>query len=177
MPEPDHADDRPRVGVSACLLGEACRYDGTDKRHAWIVEALGARVELVPVCPEVEAGLGTPREPIRVERVAGALRIRRVESRDDLTARLEAWGEARIASLPPLDGYVLKARSPSCGRRDVPVHDEDGRVLDHDAGFFARQLRDAFPSLAVVTEDDLEVEARRQGFLLGVESAHRRRVG
>ena len=62
--------DRPRIGVSSCLLGERVRYNGGDKRDAWLVDVLGRDVDWVPVCPEVEAGFGTPREPMEI--VAGS---------------------------------------------------------------------------------------------------------
>src|SRR5437763_17149948 len=81
--------DRPRVGISACLLGERVRYDGGDRRHAWLVDELGPRVEWVPVCPEVEAGFGTPREPMALVRDADrGVVLMTTRLRPDLTARL-----------------------------------------------------------------------------------------
>src|SRR5438045_2047378 len=78
--------DRPRIGVSACLLGERVRYDGRDKRDAWLVDVLGPQVEWVPVCPEVEAGLGTPREPMNLGRdAAGRIVLVTGGVRTDLT--------------------------------------------------------------------------------------------
>src|SRR6185436_20549152 len=69
-PEPRAQSQRPRVGISRCLLGDAVRYDGTDKRADDLLRDLGARVEWIPVCPEVEVGMGTPREPIQLVAIA-----------------------------------------------------------------------------------------------------------
>lgn len=157
---------RPRVAVSSCLLGEAVRYDGTGKRVDWLVEDLGRRVAFVPVCPEVEVGLGVPRPPIRVERQGGSRHIKRLPERLDLTPRFEAWIAQRLQVLGEmgLAGYVFKARSPSCGIRDVPVCDEDGRVLALEDGVFARAVRRRWPDLPVVDEGHLGTEAGCQAF-------------
>ena len=109
--------DGQRIGVSACLLGERVRYDGRDKRDAWIVDVLGPQVEWVPVCPEVEAGLGTPREPMNLGRDAtGRIALITDRVRDDLTTTMIDCSARRAGELADadLDGYVLKAGSPSC---------------------------------------------------------------
>ncbi|HZA13326.1 MAG TPA: DUF523 domain-containing protein, partial [Myxococcaceae bacterium] len=115
--------DRPRVGISACLLGHAVRWDGAHKRDGWLVDVLGPRVEWVPVCPEMEVGLGVPREPIRL---VGDPRAPRLisESGNDLTERMQSWVRRRTGELAALAlaGYVLKSNSPSCGARRVRVH-------------------------------------------------------
>lgn len=167
---------RPVVGISACLLGQAVRYDGGHKRHDWLVAVLGERVRYVPVCPEVEAGLGVPREPIRLERANGRIRIRRVETRDDVTDALNGWANERLDALEALDGYVLKARSPSCGRKGVPVHDAAGRRIDENAGFFAWALRSRWPELQIVDEDDLDDPEIRRAFLVSVGLHYRQRT-
>src|SRR5262249_5989000 len=88
--------DRPRIGVSACLLGKRARSDGRDKRAAWLVEILGPQVEWVAVCPEVEAGLGTPREPMNLGRDRnGRLALITDRVRDDLTKTMADYSERR----------------------------------------------------------------------------------
>src|SRR5216117_402244 len=74
-----------RLGISACLLGHKVRYDGGHKRDPFLAETLGGFVEWVPVCPEVELGLGVPREPIRLEGDPAAPRLVAASSRRDLT--------------------------------------------------------------------------------------------
>lgn len=61
------APERILVGISACLLGQEVRFDGGHKQDRFLTETLGPFLQWVPVCPEVELGLGTPREPIRLE--------------------------------------------------------------------------------------------------------------
>ena len=117
---------RPRVGISRCLLGDEVRHDGGHKRDALLISTLGALVEWVPVCPEVEAGMGTPREAIDLIESddgvpAGQARVclLGVESRTDWTGRMTTWSAERVRTLADLDGYVLKSDSPSCGLQGV----------------------------------------------------------
>ena len=154
--------DRPRLGISACLLGEPVRYDGAHKRHAWLVDVLGSQVEWVPVCPEVEAGFGTPREPMDLERSAdGSVALVTVQTRRDVTARLREYSAKRIAELgrDRLDGYVFKADSPSC---------------DPDTGLFARSLIEGLPGVPVIDERRLSDPAVRSTFVGRVFAHHRR---
>lgn len=156
---------KPRVGVSACLLGEAVRFDGRDKWSQAVVERLGPEVDWVPVCPEVEVGMPVPREPVVLTgagpRMVGAI------SGADHTEAMNRFAEARIAALGPLDGYVLKSRSPSCGLVGVPG-------APTGAGLFAAALRRLRPDLPLAEETDLEDDARRAAFLAAAR-AHARR--
>src|SRR5512145_2249420 len=111
MVAPRLVGERPiRVGISACLLGQQVRYDGGHKRDAFLTDTLGRWVEWVPVCPEVELGLGIPREPIRLEGNARAPRLVAPKSGTDHTAAMARWARSRVAALARLDlaGYVLK---------------------------------------------------------------------
>jgi uncharacterized protein YbbK (DUF523 family) len=163
---------RPRVGVSACLLGQAVRHDGGHKRSAFVVEDLAAQVELVAVCPEVEIGLGVPREPIRLEAAGGsgggafAPRLVSVEKRVDLSERMRAYAELRVAALKALGlaGYVTKSKSPSCGLAGVPVHGSERTA----AGAFVSVLRARLPGLAIVEETALDDPIQRAAFLAAV---------
>lgn len=151
---------KPRVGVSACLLGDAVRYNGGHKRHAWLVDVLGREVEWVSVCPEVEIGLGTPREPIELVGAAGGpIQLLTVSTRVDLTERMRRFAEQRVEALSALglSGYVLKADSPSCGLAD---------------GLFADVLVRRLPSLPVVEERDLDEAAGRDAFVARVRDYH-----
>jgi len=162
---------RPRVGVSACLLGDPVRYNGGHKRHAWLVDVLGAEVDWVPVCPEVEIGLGTPRETIDLVRGAdGVVRLETAETHVDLTERMRRFAAARVELLATLglSGYVLKADSPSCGIAGV-------RIVGSDAagrGVFAAALLDRFPDLPIVDERGLDVAASREAFADRVRAYH-----
>jgi uncharacterized protein YbgA (DUF1722 family)/uncharacterized protein YbbK (DUF523 family) len=141
-----------RVGVSACLLGEPVRYDGGHKRDAFLTGVLARHVEWVPVCPEVELGLGVPRPPIDLVDVDGATRLLVATTGEDLTDRMRAyaaWRAMGLASLE-LDGYVLKSKSPSCGR---------GR------GLFAEALAEAMPQLPMEDEARLARASVRAHFV------------
>jgi uncharacterized protein YbbK (DUF523 family) len=169
---------RPRVGVSACLLGQEVRHDGGHKRCTFVVEGLAEHVELVPVCPEVEIGLGVPREPIRLEAFGGsgggaerAPRLVAIESRIDLSERMRAYAELRVAALAALRlaGYVTKSKSPSCGLAGVPVHGTDRFA----PGAFITVLRARLPGLAVIEETALADPAARAAFLAAVLASAR----
>jgi uncharacterized protein YbbK (DUF523 family) len=158
-----HVGSRPRVGISRCLLGDHVRYDGGHKRDALLLSALASIVEWVPVCPEVEAGMGTPREPIQLVAdatgvAAGAARVRLlgVESLADWTETMTSFSTMRVQALidEQLDGYVLKADSPSCGLEAVRVHRRDG-VDAIGRGLFAEVLAMAFPDLPIAEERSL----------------------
>jgi uncharacterized protein YbgA (DUF1722 family)/uncharacterized protein YbbK (DUF523 family) len=164
----DDADRRPiRVGISACLLGREVRFDGGHKRDAFLTETFGRFVEWVPVCPEVECGLGTPRESMRLVRRENAVRLLTVKSGVDLTAQMERFSRSRVSALAreDLSGYVLKKDSPSCGLERVKVYDRHGTPARGGRGLFAAALVDAFPHLPVEEEGRLTDPRLRDNFV------------
>jgi FdhD protein len=170
--------DRPRIGVSACLLGERVRYDAGHKRDAWLVDVLGPQIEWVAVCPEVEAGLGAPREPIRLERTPeGGVALVTVDSRRDITQMMRRYSRERVEDIAraDLDGYVLKADSPSCGPDGVPIVSA-AAAHETGRGLFADALMSRLPALAVADERRLSDPAARQAFLDRVFAHYRARA-
>lgn len=160
-----------RVGVSSCLLGQEVRYDGGHRRDDLLIELLGPRVEWVAVCPEIEIGLGTPRPPIELQEVGGSVRLIMPSTGRDLTAAMGQYAARKVAALAAmgLSGYVLKARSPSCGLGSAPVlfgTAADGR----DSGIFAAVLRARFPDLPVAEESDLSNAAAIDAFMARVQA-------
>src|SRR6058998_1212899 len=155
-----------RLGISACLLGHEVRYDGGHKRDPFLAATLGRFVEWVPVCPEVELGLGVPREPIRLEGDPAAPRLVAANSRRDLTRAMTRLARARAAELARLDlvGYVFKKDSPSCGMERVRVHG-GGRPRRRGTGLFARALMERLPLLPVEEEGRLGDAALRASFV------------
>src|SRR5438093_7507471 len=105
----------PRVGISQCLLGENIRYDGGHKLDNVLIETLSQHVEWVPVCPEVEVGLGTPREPLRLRGSAESPRLVTITTRVDHTRAMILFSKRRVIELEELDlsGYEFKTGSPS----------------------------------------------------------------
>ena len=159
--------DRPRVGISACLLGDKVRYDGSDKRDAILVEVLGQRVEWVRVCPEVEVGMGTPRETVHLVREKGRVRMKTTATAFDYTDVMTRWAEGRVEALANehLSGYVLKKHSPSCGLEHVPIYDANGRRREEGRGLFAEVLFRRFPDLPMEDESRLARPEIREAFV------------
>jgi uncharacterized protein YbgA (DUF1722 family)/uncharacterized protein YbbK (DUF523 family) len=156
-----------RIGVSACLLGEAVRFDGGHKRDVFLTETFGRFVEWVPVCPEVECGFGTPREAMRLVRIEQGLRLLTVKTGMDLTEQMERFSRSRVSALfrDDLSGYVLKKDSPSCGLERVKIYDRHGSCVRGGRGLFARALVRAFPRLPVEEEGRLADPRLRDNFV------------
>ena len=162
------ATSRPiRVGISACLLGSEVRYDGGHKRDDLIIETIGRLVEWVPVCPEVEAGFGTPREAMNLVRTEGGVRLLTVDTVRDVTERIDVYARRRVSELAAenLSGYVLKKDSPSCGLEGVKVYDARDVADRTGRGRFAAALMERFPDLPVEDESRLSDPRLRQLFL------------
>lgn len=161
--------DRPiRIGISACLLGEAVRFDGGHKRDAFLTDTLGPYIEWVPVCPEVEIGLGTPRESIRLTRVGDGLRLLGTKSGADHTISMRRYARRRATqlALADLDGYVLKKDSPSCGLHRVRVYGASGQPPARSGrGLFAEELVRRLPELPVEEEGRLSDPRLRENWV------------
>ncbi len=141
-----------KVVASSCLLGFNTRYDGRDKKHDF--SGFKADVEFVPFCPEAEAGLGVPREPIELVLMEdSSIRVLGKQSREDFTERIEACCRAKVAELKRdgVDCFVLKSRSPSCGL-ESPLHDSKGNVIGTAPGIWARIVAAEFPGVPRSTE-------------------------
>ena len=154
------------VGVSACLLGEKVRYDGGHRLDSNITAELGRYFILLPVCPEVECGMSIPREPMRLEGDPAKPRLMTVESRIDKTEEMTSFCRARVGELAKeaLCGFILKARSPSCGLTRVPVHN-NGMPAGTGRGLFAAALVERFPCLPVEEESGLGDPSAQEKFI------------
>jgi uncharacterized protein YbgA (DUF1722 family)/uncharacterized protein YbbK (DUF523 family) len=154
---------RPRLLVSACLVGEAVRFDGGHRRSA-LVSSLGAHVDLIPVCPEVEAGLGTPRPSLRL--VSSDGRLRMVSSKaQDVTEVVQGACDLLAGAAPDVDGALLKKGSPSCGPERVKIYGENGMPLQAGRGMFADALARRHPALPIEDEGRLQDADLRHSFL------------
>ena len=155
-----------RLGVSSCLLGQQVRYDGGHCRDRFLTQALGAYVEWVPVCPEVELGMGVPRPTIHLAESERGRRLVEPNSGQDHTSAMEAWAQAKLRALrsADLDGYVLKSKSPTCGMERVRVHGEHGSQKN-GVGVFAKALMHAWPELPVEEEGRLNDPRLRESFV------------
>jgi uncharacterized protein YbgA (DUF1722 family)/uncharacterized protein YbbK (DUF523 family) len=171
-------NEKIRLGVSACLLGAEVRYDGGHKKDSFLTDTLGPFVEWIPVCPEVEIGLGIPRDTLRLARDEEAPRLVVQKTGEDLTARMRRFALAKTRDLEALGlhGYVLKRASPSCGLFRVRVYRESGMPSGGGRGLYADELVRRFPALPVEEEGRLNDAAIRENFIERVFAAARWRA-
>ena len=158
-----------RLGISACLLGQQVRFDGGHQLDRFITDTLGRYVEFVPVCPEVECGLGVPREAMRLVGEPLAPRLMTVRTKIDHTERMVKWAETRVRELGREDlcGFIFKSKSPSSGMERVRVYSEPARGVPvmKGVGMFARIFMAHFPLLPVEDEGRLHDPGLRENFI------------
>ncbi len=158
--------DRPRLVVSACLLGEKVRYDGRSAEDEFVLE-LSERCEVIPVCPEVSVGLGVPRDKIIVYIDEEMPKLSQPSTGRDLTKEMERFSKSFLDQLPPVDGFILKSKSPSCGvSRTKTYRDPRGeKFLGLTKGLFALEVLRRYPHYPIEDEIRLRDEKRRLLFL------------
>lgn len=158
---------KPLVGISTCLLGENVRYDGGGKLDRYIRDVLGRHVDFIPVCPEVESGMGVPREAMRLVNMNGSTRLMTQRTEKDLTEQMERWMHKKLKKIsdPGLCGYIFKSGSPSCGLMRVKCYRKNGGVVKNETGIFARGLTEQFPLLPVEEEGRLNDSKLRENFI------------
>ncbi len=157
---------RPVVVVSKCLEFEACRYNGQAIRAPFILQ-LEPHTELRAVCPEVEIGLGVPRDPIRLVTIDRKLHLIQPSTGKDLTNAMHSFSERFLSELNEADGFVLKSRSPSCGIKDTKVHagGDTPNPMGKGPGMFGAAVLERFPKAAVEDEGRLTNLQIRHHFL------------
>lgn len=160
--------DKVLLGISACLLGHQVRYNGGHQHDRFLTDTLGKYVEYIPVCPEVESGFGIPRESMRL--VGAQQEYRLVTSRTGLdhTEQMLQWLPTNMTQLAekPLDGFIVKGKSPSCGLERVKVY-PSGRGIPKNSGvgLFASELTRRFPLLPVEDDGRLHDHKLRENFI------------
>jgi len=167
-------EDKIRLGISTCLLGENVRYDGGHKRDRFIIETLGQFVEFVPVCPEVECGLPIPRESMHLAGDPESPRLVTTRTKVDHTERMLTWAGKRVRELEKenLCGFVFKSNSPSSGMERVRVYNEHGIPQKIGIGMFARAFMDHFP-LALKRWRELLGLNQTRGKLVNFHTQHK----
>ena len=159
-----------KIGISACLLGTKVRFDGGHKKDSFLTGTLSDYFEWVPVCPEVEVGMSTPRESLRLVGDAESPRMVTTKTGLDWTDRMNQYAHKRIADLENMDlsGYILKSKSPSCGMERVRVYTDKGMPTKKGQGLFAKVLADAMPDLPMEEEGRLHDPRIRENFITRV---------
>lgn len=158
-----------KVGISSCLLGDEVRFDGGHKRSAFCDDELSRHVEFVRFCPEVGIGLPVPRPTIRLEQHDDVVHAVIPKTGADVTSQLSAFADKIQVKAKHLSGYVLCAKSPSCGMERVKLYDpETGHAKKEAMGIFARRLRELNPALPLEEDGRLNDPHLRENFILRV---------
>jgi uncharacterized protein YbgA (DUF1722 family)/uncharacterized protein YbbK (DUF523 family) len=157
---------KPKVVVSKCIEFENCRYNGL-AISSDVVRRLKDHVTFHPVCPEVEIGLGIPRDPLRLVTVKEKLRLIQPASEADVTQKMEDFTGRFLHSIEEVHGFILKSRSPSCGIKDVKVYSGMGKGVSASKGrgYFGNAVLERFPHLAIEDEGRLTNFKIREHFL------------
>ena len=162
------------VGISRCLLGEEVRYNGGHKLSRYCRDHLGNYFEFIDRCPEVEIGMGIPREPIRLvehgtENVPDIRIVEIKDSSKDYTAPLAALVDLTMKQLEPVCGFIFMQNSPSCGAYKVKAYHPNGNVQHTNGrGAFAGRLMDMMPWLPVEESGRLMDAHLRENFVTRV---------
>ena len=175
---------RPLVAISSCLLGESVRYNGEHQRAPVLLAELAPHVRWLSICPELEVGMGVPREPVHLvepkhlgaANATSACRMVGVETGRDWTRDMEQLTSTRLRDpeLLEISGYIFKSRSPSCGVANVPLRTMEGAVVRQVAGLFAAAVKRRFSDIPLAEETDLVDQPSCRRFLERV-LAHWRR--
>jgi uncharacterized protein YbgA (DUF1722 family)/uncharacterized protein YbbK (DUF523 family) len=168
-------NEKIKLGISACLLGEKVRYDGTHQHDRFLTDTLGKYVEYVPVCPEVECGMPIPREALRLVGVPESPRLVTRKTHIDHTDQMLGWAAKRLAELEKEDlcGFIFKSRSPSSGMERVKVYSDKGMPVQKGVGVFARVFMKHFPLLPVEEDGRLHDLKIRENFIERIFSLKR----
>ena len=160
---------RPRIVISRCIEFDPCRYDGS-KIPSPVVAQLKSHADCIPVCPEVEIGLGIPRATVRIVRLEGKDHLLQPTTGRDVTGEMTVFANRFLDSLPPVDGFILKGGSPTSGTSGVRVYPsaEKSMAIEKTAGFFAREVLKRFSELPIEDELRLNNARIRDHFLTGI---------
>ncbi|MCX7765277.1 MAG: DUF523 and DUF1722 domain-containing protein [Candidatus Sumerlaeia bacterium] len=159
-----HKQVKPKVIVSKCLGFANCRYNGASITSTF-VDQLRPFVEFSPVCPEVEIGLGVPRNPIRLISIRGLRRLIQPATGLDVTEKMSDFINRLLSSITVVDGFVLKGSSPSCGIKNVKIYASQGGIIERGSGFFGGRILEQFPDLPIEDEERLTNAKLREHFL------------
>jgi len=157
---------KPRIIISKCIEFDFCRYNGQIIRSE-IISKLKPHVEFLPICAEVEIGLGIPRNPIRIVEKHTKKYLVQPNTGRDVTNEMNSFAHRYLAAIKDIEGFLLKSQSPSCGTRDVKIYPAilHSAPVRREAGFFGEQVLYQFPYLAIEDEMRLQNPIIRQHFL------------
>ena len=159
--------DKIRLGISTCLLGEQVRFDGSHRLDRFLRDTLGRYIDYVPVCPELECGLGVPRESMHLEGEPEAPRLITTKTRRDLTDRMVTWAQRKVKELERerLCGFIFKSNSPSSGMERVRIYGPSGMPQKKGIGIFAGIFMQQFPLFPTEEDGRLHDPKLREHFI------------
>ena len=160
-----------KIGVSSCLLGEKVRWNGDHKQDRYVRNVLGNYFEYIPTCPEVDVGMGIPRETVALYGTLENPRMIGKKTQTDWTKKMNKYTKDRISELAKHDlcGYIFKSKSPSCGTGRVNVYSEFGSAkVRHGAGIFASAFVKSMPLVPVEDEGRLHDARIKENFIIRV---------
>lgn len=148
-------DNKIKIAVSSCLLGEAVRYDGTDKHIDYISQHLAKEYNLISLCPEMAIGMGVPRAPIHLVDDGQTIQVLGVNNAErNVTKPLTLYGKSVFDLYPDICGYIFKKNSPSCGIDKVKVFNtRRGEYERRGQGIYVTAIKTHFPSLPMIDEE------------------------
>ncbi|CAG37306.1 YbgA family protein [Desulfotalea psychrophila] len=163
-------DEKIKIGISSCLLGNEVRFNGGHQHDRYITDTLGDFFNFVPVCPEVECGLSVPRESMRLVGDARSPRLITNKTGIDHTDKMNKWASVRLEELEQenLCGFIFKSKSPSSGMERVKVYDKNNVPRTIGVGLFARAFMEHFPIVPVEEEGRLHDPSLRENFIESV---------
>jgi uncharacterized protein YbgA (DUF1722 family)/uncharacterized protein YbbK (DUF523 family) len=164
-----------QVGISTCLLGEKVRFDGGHKKDRYLTDVLSNYFEFVATCPEIEIGMGVPRDSVRLVNTSNSIRMIGPKTNTDWTDKMVSYSEKLVKkfSASNLSGYILKSDSPTCGMERVRIYNPSGIPNKNGRGLFAEALIKSNPYLPVEEEGRLNDAKIRENFITRVFSYHR----
>lgn len=160
---------KAKIGISSCLLGNKVRWNGGHELDEWISTRLSRHVDFVPFCPEVEMGLGVPRDTLRLQKNKKSMEIKLLFNKNllDVSELAHQTALKLIKNLPDLDGVIFKGKSPSCGAMGVKIYSEEHGIPDQlGTGIFYNHFKMAFPYLPSIDDGRLHNTKLRQEFLI-----------
>ncbi len=147
---------KPKVVISKCIEFDRCRWNGNMIKSP-IVKTLKTFMDFQSVCPEVEIGLGVPRDPIRIIKDQ-RLKLIQPSALKEYTEQMENFSKEYLNAIENVDGFLLKSKSPSCGLKETKYFYDNkpgSAVIEKGAGLFGREVLNIFPNLAIETEGRL----------------------
>jgi len=164
-------NNKIKIGVSSCLLGEEVRWNGGHKKDRYVQGVLDKYFDYVPICPEVDVGMGTPRETVALYGTLESHKMISKKSQTDWTEKMINYMNGRISEIGKIDlcGYIFKSKSPSCGIGRVPIYSEFGSSkVRHGPGMFASAFIKTLPLIPVEDEGRLHDPVIRENFIVRV---------